>query len=80
MYVDDMLVKKKRQEHHLDDLWEMFETLRLYNMKLNPSKCVIRVSLGKIFGFMVSQQGIEVNPEKLQAILEMVPQKSIKEV
>ena len=80
MYVDDMLVKRKRQEHHLDDLWETFETLRLYNMKLNPSKYVIRVSSGKFFGFMVSQQGIEANLDKIQAILEMVPQKSIKEV
>ena len=69
MYVDDMLVKRKRQEHHLC----------LYNMKLNPSKCVIGVSLGKYFGFMVSQQRIEVNPDKIQAILEMAPQKSIKE-
>ena len=80
VYVDDMFVKRKRQEHHLDDLWETFETLRLYNMKLNPSKYVIRVSSGKFFGFMVSQQGIEANPDKIQAILEMVPQKSIKEV
>ena len=80
MYVDDMFVKKKRQEHHLDDLWETFEALRLYNMKLNPSKYVIGVSSGKFFGFMVSQQGIKTNPDKIQAILEMVPQKSIKEV
>ena len=80
VYVDDMLVKRKRQEHHLDDLWETFETLHLYNMKLSPSKCVIGVSSGKFFGFMVSQQGIKVNPDKIQAILEMVPQKSIKEV
>ena len=75
-----MLVKRKRQEHHLDDLWETFETLRLYNMKLNPRKCVIEVSSRKFFGFMVSQQGIEVNLDKIRAILEMVPQKSIKEV
>ena len=75
-----MFVKRKRQEHHLDDLWETFETLRLYNMKFNPSTYVIGVSSGKFFGFMVSQQGIEANPDKIQAILEMVPQKSIKEV
>ena len=75
-----MLVKRKRQEHHLDDLWETFETLRLYNIKLNPNKCVIGVLLGMYFGFMVSQQGIEVNLDKIRAILEMVPQKSIKEV
>ena len=80
VYVDDMLVKRERQEHHLDNLWETFETLRPYNMKLDPNKCVIGVSSGKFFGFMVSQQGIEVNPDKIQARLEMVPQKSIKEV
>lgn len=37
VYVDDMLVKSKREDHHLDNLWKAFETFRLYNMKLNPS-------------------------------------------
>ena len=49
-----MLVKSKEEEHHLDDLKEMFETLRLYGMKLNPNKCVFGVSSGKFLGFMVS--------------------------
>ena len=80
MYVDDMLVKSRRQEHHLDDLRETFETLRLYNMKLNPSKCVFGVLLGKFLCFMVSQRGIEANLDKIQVILEMVHSKSIKEV
>ena len=49
-------------------------------MKLNPSKCAFRVSSGKFLGFMVSQRGIEANPEKIQAILDMEPPKNIKEV
>ena len=49
-------------------------------MKLNPSKCAFGVSLGKFLGFMVSQKGIEVNPDKIQAILNMEPPKNIKEV
>ena len=49
-------------------------------MKLNPSKCTIGVSFGKFLGFMVSQRGIEANPEKLRAILEMSSPKMIKEV
>ena len=49
VYVNDMLVKRKRQEHHLDNLREMFETLRFYNMKLNPNKCMIGVLSGKFF-------------------------------
>jgi len=49
-------------------------------MKLNPNKCAFKVSLGKFFGFMVSQRGIEANPNKIQAILSMEPPKNVKEV
>ena len=49
-------------------------------MKLNPSKCAFEVLLGKFLGFMVSQRGIEANPDKIQAILDMEPPKNIKEV
>ena len=54
VYVDDMLVKTKEKDHHLDDLRETFETLRLYRMKLNPNKCVFGVSSRKFLYFMVS--------------------------
>ena len=62
VYVDDMLVKSLREDDHLDDLRETFNTLRSYNMKLNPNKCAFDVTTGKFLGFMVSQRGIEVNP------------------
>ena len=80
VYVDDMLVKSKEEEDHLDDLRETFNTLRQYNMKLNPSKCAFGVSSGKFLGFMVSQRGIEANPEKVKAILEMSSPRMVKEV
>ena len=80
VYVDDMLVKSKEEEDHLDDLKETFNTLRQYNMKLNPSKCAFGVSLGKFLGFMVSQRGIEANPKKVKTILEMSSSKTVKEV
>ena len=70
MYVDDMLVKSLRENDHLDDLRETFNTLRSYNMKLNPNKCAFRVTIRKFLGFMVSQRGIEVNLEKTRAIME----------
>ena len=59
---------------------ETFKTLRQYHMKLNPSKCVFGVSLGKFLGFMVSQRGMEVNPDKIKTILEMIPPRMTKEV
>ena len=60
-----MLVKSVRENDHLCDLQETFNTLQSYNMKLNPSKCMFVVTAGKFLGFMVSQRGIEVNPEKI---------------
>ena len=45
-----MLVKSVRKNDHLSDLQETFNTLRSYNMKLNPSKCVFGVTAGEILG------------------------------
>ena len=64
----------------MQDLKETFGTLRSYNMKLNPSKCAFGVTTGKFLGFMVSQRGIEANPDKIRAIVEMAPPKNVKEV
>ena len=80
VYVDDMLVKSRKAELHLDDLKETFNTLRKYQMKLNPMKCVFGVSSGKFLGFMVSQRGIEANSKKVKAILDMTSPRSVKEV
>ena len=80
VYVDDMLVKSKEELAHLDDLRETFATLKQYQMKLNPSKCIFGVALGKFLGFIVSQRGIEANPEKVQAIINMVSPRTVKEV
>ena len=80
VYVDDMLVKCKEELTHLDDLKETFAMLRQYQMKLNPSKCAFGVASGKFLGFMVSQRGIEANPEKVQAILDITSPRTVKEV
>ena len=80
VYIDDMLVKSKDKANHLDDLKETFSTLSKYNMKLNPAKCVFVVASGKFLGFMVSQQGIEANLDKVKAIIEGKSPKTVKEV
>ena len=54
VYVDDMLVKSREELPHLDDLKETFTTLKQYQMKLNPTKCVFCVASGKFLDFMVS--------------------------
>ena len=64
----------------MEDLRETFDTLHSYNMKLNPGKCTFGVTAGKFLGFMVSQRGIEANPDKIRAIMEMKPPRNVKEV
>lgn len=71
VYVDDMLVKSIQASGHVLDQAETFQTLWRYGMKLNPTKCAFGVSSGKFMGFVVSQRGIEANPEKIQAVLDV---------
>ncbi|KAM1696491.1 hypothetical protein ACFXTN_028015 [Malus domestica] len=71
VYVDDMLVKRKHADQHITNLSETFTILKRYRMRLNPNKCAFGVDSGKVLGFMISQQGIEANLEKIKAIIDM---------
>ncbi|XP_017420393.2 uncharacterized protein LOC108330418 [Vigna angularis] len=80
VYVDDMIVKSESEEEHVLNLRKLFERLRKYKLRLNPAKCTFGVKFGKLLGFIVSQRGIEVDPDKVRAIMEMPAPKSEKEV
>ncbi|CAA0813340.1 Unknown protein, partial [Striga hermonthica] len=79
VYVDDMLVKSVFANDHVSHLNEMFSILRDYSMVLNPKKSTFGVGSGKFLGYIVSQRGIEANPDKIKAILELKPPRSIRE-
>jgi hypothetical protein len=66
-------VKSKKCGDLLDDLWETFDNLYKYKMKLNPKKCVFGVSSGKLLGYMVWAQEIDANPKKVEAIEQLQP-------
>jgi hypothetical protein len=72
-YVDDIDVKMKRASDLLSDLETTFKCLRAKGVKLNPEKCVFEVPRGMLLGFIVSERGIEANPEKIAAITNMGP-------
>ena len=80
VYVDDMIVKSAYEEEHVVNLKKLFERLRKYKLRLNPSKCTFGVKSGRLLGFIVSQRGIEVDPDKVRAILEMPHPCTEKEV
>ncbi|XP_050222714.1 uncharacterized protein LOC126672805 [Mercurialis annua] len=65
------VVKSKGIEDHAEDLAETFEKLKGFNLKLNPEKCVFAVRSGKFLGHLISEKGIEANPEKIEAVINM---------
>jgi hypothetical protein len=79
-YVDDVVIKTENSENFIEDLQLVFNSLRRYRWKLNPEKCVFRVSAGKLHGFIVSHWGIEANREKIEAIMRMEAPRSQKKV
>nr|XP_025703592.1 uncharacterized protein LOC112805418 [Arachis hypogaea] len=80
VYVDDILAKTTRPDDLLNDLANVFASLRQYGMRLNPLKCAFAMEAGKFLGFMITQRGVEANPEKCQAILQMKRPGCIKDV
>ena len=80
VYIDDMLVKSVKASQHMADLGEAFQILRKYNMKLNPTNCTFGVTWGKFLGSMVHQRGIKANPDKIQAILDMIAPTNLKQL
>jgi hypothetical protein len=71
VYVDDIVIKSTKADSLLDDLQETFANLDRYSIKLNPKKCSFGVPTGQLLGYLISERGIEGNPEKIQAIINM---------
>lgn len=78
-YVNEVVIKTRNEVNLLFDLEQTFANLRRLRMKLNPDKCVFDVPLGKLLGFIISQRGIEANPEGIKAIVELEPPKTKRE-
>jgi hypothetical protein len=70
-YVDDIVVKTRKADDLVNDLSIAFGCLQANGVKLNPEKCVFGVPWGMLLGYIVSQRGIEANPEKVVALERM---------
>ena len=68
VYIDDMVVKTKKNGRHVRDLVEVFDILRQHKLCFNAKKCAFRVGSGKFLSYMITTQGIEVNLDQITAI------------
>ena len=76
----DIVVKSWLETNDVTDLQETFDSLRAAGVRMNPEKCLFGAKARKILGHLVSQRGIEANPNNIRAITEMSPPTNPKEV
>ncbi|GAA0165832.1 hypothetical protein LIER_21130 [Lithospermum erythrorhizon] len=79
IYVDDMLIQIREAKDHEVNLRESFENLRRKKLRIYPDKCVFGVTSEKFLGYMISQRGIERNPDKIDAVEALQSPKTQKD-
>ncbi|GJW58974.1 hypothetical protein Tco_0105705 [Tanacetum coccineum] len=79
-YVGDMVIKSRTEQDIIKDIEQTFSTLRRINMKLNPKKCSFGMEEGKFLGYIVTSEGIRVNPKKAKAVMDMPSPKTLKQM
>nr|XP_028945273.1 uncharacterized protein LOC114819794 [Malus domestica] len=70
VYIDDIVVKSKTEEQHMEDLRQTLARMRIHKLKMNPKKCAFGVRAGNFLGFLVHQRGVEVDKNKSWAIMK----------
>jgi len=78
IYVDDATIVSKTFEEHLKHLEIVFQTIRVNNLRLNPTKINIGFGEIKFLDFTVSNEGITIFPSKLEAIKRITAPSSKK--
>jgi hypothetical protein len=79
-YLDDLAAHSHKRVDHPKHLRLVFEICRHYQICLNPHKCIFCVSSGRLLGFLVSENGIMVDPLKVEAILRLPPSQTIRQL
>ena len=78
--IDDMVVKSKHEARHVEDLRGVFEVLRQHKLCLNVEKCTFNVRASKFLGYLITNWGIEANPDQIEAVNRLKPPSNPKEV
>jgi len=80
VYIDDMVVESKQKARHIEELRGVFEVLQQHKLCLNANKCAFRVGASKFLGYLITNWGIEVNPDQIEAVKQLKPPNNPEEV
>jgi hypothetical protein len=79
-YLDDLPAHSMHRVDHSTNLRAIFVRCRFYRIRLNPHKCVFCVESNCLLGFIVSCQGIWVDPLKVEVILNISPPSTLRQL
>jgi len=71
VYLDDITVFSKKRANHLHDLKQIFERSKRYEISLNPKKSFFALNEGKLIGFIVSKDGMYIDPDRIKEISDI---------
>jgi hypothetical protein len=79
-YLDDLLVHSPSREQHLIDLRNVMDRLQKADLRLKRKKCFFGVDEVEYLGFVVSKQGVSMDPKKVAAMLSWPRPKNVTDV
>ena len=80
LYLDDIIIFSKSFNEHIERLKAVFQRLREAKLKLKPSKCSFLQKQVKYLGHIVSAEGIQTDPSKIEVLKNWPVPSNVKEV
>ena len=68
-YIDDVIIFAQTEEHHDKVVKEVLKIFSENNVLLNDDKCIWKTHKLAFLGHILSSEGIEVDPEKVETIM-----------
>ena len=80
VYLDDVIVIVKTFQQHLQNLEQILVRFKEVGLKIKLSKCQFIQQEVKYLGHIVSSRGVQLNPEKIEAIQNFPLPKNIRQL
>ena len=80
VFIDDMLIYSRTHEEHESHVTIVLQTLREHKLYAKMSKCEFWMKEVKFLGHVVSEQGVDVDPAKIEVVMKWETPKNVTEV
>ncbi len=80
VYLDDILIYSQKEEDHVEHVTKVLQKLQEAGLFVNGQKCDFHTTSTTYLGFIVTPEGISMDPQKVQAISDWEPPKNVHDV